>query len=676
MSTVVKDLGAVSAYAYAVEKGYTGTEEEYAELMASYADVGQTAVDARDAAVAAKTEAQTAATTATNKASEASTSAQTAATKATEASTSATSAATSASAAGSKASEASASATTASTKASEAAASASTASTKATEADTAKTAAQTAQTAAETAQGLAEDAQEAAETAAQSIEASAAQIATNTADIADVKRDLSNKVDKLGYHQVTPQNIDGVEITGGNLLDTAERLYSSQPGYVGNGGYVTIANDYAFIQAEDTFCSFIFPVIPGKTYTCNHSIRMYAFLTDSETTGTVPVKYNPVGTLHQRASSFTVPEGAAYVIVSWAFDVYDIEDSIISPGDTATDTVSISLPDWMKNTGFAGSRYASVSSPSMSDGNSISLPGVKNNLRKGERIIITGDITSFTEIRLRFMYSDSGDTNYILVNNTYITVKNSNVDYTAHGLTITDNFSLEYEYLDDNTATITLTSDGNSYTHTYTFSRQSVGYPMLSIISASLTNVKMSWTCKDLCKNIWVFGDSYVAHAVSRWPYYLKQQGYDKNILLDGFPGEGSVNARVSFYNLLKFGNPKFAVWCMGMNDGGDSESSPSEGWISGRDLFLSYCQANAVTPIFGTIPTVPTINHEQKNAWIRSSGYRYIDFAKAVGAASEGVWFTGMLAPDGVHPTEQGAKALYARVLLDFPEIMIDNLT
>lgn len=49
MSTVVKDLGAVSAYAYAVEQGYTGTEAEYAELMADYAEVGQRAQDAQQA---------------------------------------------------------------------------------------------------------------------------------------------------------------------------------------------------------------------------------------------------------------------------------------------------------------------------------------------------------------------------------------------------------------------------------------------------------------------------------------------------------------------------------------------------------------------------------------------------------------------------------------------------
>ena len=70
-----KYIGDVSAYAYAVSKGYTGTEEEFAELMADYADVGQRAEDAADSALNSKTAAQTAAQTATTKASEASTSA-------------------------------------------------------------------------------------------------------------------------------------------------------------------------------------------------------------------------------------------------------------------------------------------------------------------------------------------------------------------------------------------------------------------------------------------------------------------------------------------------------------------------------------------------------------------------------------------------------------------------
>jgi hypothetical protein len=40
-----KDLGIVTAYAYAVSKGYTGTEDEFAELMASYVEVAEDAAE-------------------------------------------------------------------------------------------------------------------------------------------------------------------------------------------------------------------------------------------------------------------------------------------------------------------------------------------------------------------------------------------------------------------------------------------------------------------------------------------------------------------------------------------------------------------------------------------------------------------------------------------------------
>lgn len=171
------DLGLVTAYAYAVSKGYTGTEEEFAELMASYATVAEAAEAAAAAAAASATDAAGSASTATTKANNAAASANdaagsatTASTKADEASASATSAAGNASVASTKAGEAAASATAAAGSATTASTKASEASTSATNAATAKTAAQAAQTAAETAQGKAEDAQEAAEAAAEQAE--------------------------------------------------------------------------------------------------------------------------------------------------------------------------------------------------------------------------------------------------------------------------------------------------------------------------------------------------------------------------------------------------------------------------------------------------------------------------------------------------------------------------
>lgn len=48
------NLGIATAYGYAKSKGYTGTEEQFALLMASYATVAQDAVDAALAAETSK----------------------------------------------------------------------------------------------------------------------------------------------------------------------------------------------------------------------------------------------------------------------------------------------------------------------------------------------------------------------------------------------------------------------------------------------------------------------------------------------------------------------------------------------------------------------------------------------------------------------------------------------
>lgn len=82
MGVIQKDLGVATAYGYAKAKGYTGTEEEFATLMASYATVAEEAGQSAEAAAESATNASTSAETATTKAGEAETSAGQAATSA------------------------------------------------------------------------------------------------------------------------------------------------------------------------------------------------------------------------------------------------------------------------------------------------------------------------------------------------------------------------------------------------------------------------------------------------------------------------------------------------------------------------------------------------------------------------------------------------------------------
>lgn len=234
MATIVKDLGAVTAYAYAVEKGYTGTEDEFAELMASYADVAEQAAESAAQAGASATAAEQAKAEAVLSASAAATSASMASTKASEAASSASSAAGSANTATTKASEASTSATNAASSASAAATSATNAGASATAAASSATAASNAQTAAETAQGKAEDAQTAAEDAAASVSASAAQITQNTEDVADLKSAIENG----GYLIKQSDIIQGSYSGTGAVVSNPNRIRPAQFIPVTNGGTV------------------------------------------------------------------------------------------------------------------------------------------------------------------------------------------------------------------------------------------------------------------------------------------------------------------------------------------------------------------------------------------------------------------------------------------------------
>ena len=59
-----KNLGHATAYGYAKSKGYNGTEDEFAELMADYASVGQSAAQSAGQAAASASSASTSATNA------------------------------------------------------------------------------------------------------------------------------------------------------------------------------------------------------------------------------------------------------------------------------------------------------------------------------------------------------------------------------------------------------------------------------------------------------------------------------------------------------------------------------------------------------------------------------------------------------------------------------------
>ena len=437
--------------------------------------------------------------------------------------------------------------------------------------------------------------------------------------------------------------------TGSNLFNQAELL--SDEGYA----TVNASTGKMTIMSNGQYSAYLLPVDGESTYTFTNCRFALLINSDKET-----VIGDPLENVLAVDST-----GASYIAFSFNHNSYPTSTYVARIAKITDDK-----PQYLSATG------------NLSNGSMISLENCRNGLRKGERIVFKGNVSSFSSIEIGLTNvaspTESQRFNAFVIDGTNISYYSQRGTSTptseAHGLTISNNLQVIWEKADTNHCNITIVSNGEIFQHEFVFTRNSSGYPYVLSSSTSMTSCKLIWTCVDLDKPIWMFGDSYFSYGNTRWTYYLHQYGYDKNCLIDGFAGQGSVNGNVAFKNLLRFGSPKFAVWCLGMNDGSDDSSTPSESWVTNRDLFLNYCKNNDVIPVFGTIPSVPSVRHEQKNAWIRGSGYRYIDFAAAVGANANGIWYTGMLSDDQVHPSVNGARALFAQVLADLPEIMIES--
>lgn len=250
----------------------------------------------------------------------------------------------------------------------------------------------------------------------------------------------------------------------------------------------------------------------------------------------------------------------------------------------------------------------------------------------------------------------------------------------SHGLTLGDRTYLHIERTDLKQAKIVLKNDwGEAYTKENQTWLMNTGRPGVKNgnTSSSIT-ATIAYFPSTLGSRIWVFGDSYCSYSSEdRWPYYA---GRGIGWLLNAYPGIGGDVAINNLRSMLGTGaRPSYLVWCIGMNGGTDSDGSLNTTWKGYTDEMLALCEANGIVPVFQTIPTVPNYAHDALNAWIKSSGYRYIDVADAVEAEGTTTWRgwgtdNALLSSDQVHPTTKGAKVIAEKILADFPELNTEN--
>lgn len=336
------------------------------------------------------------------------------------------------------------------------------------------------------------------------------------------------------------------------------------------------------------------------------------------------------------------------------------------------------LPDYLVNNverKLVGSAYKaengslSISSETLSAGEMLSIDAicdVKNN----KSLVFTARFDSFSGLRLGHGKNSYGGS-YIELYNQNVgiyqyTTASTNTGQHPHGLTFSDFITVVIN-VGVNKANVTIFTAGGSFTVNDVQWSGCNGNIFAEAIDTTFTDCEMKWTTSDVKERVWVFGDSYLGFNNSRWAGQMHNLGYT-NWLACGFPGGRSASELASFKTLLTLGTPDTVIWCMGMNDGDNGAVNSS--WQYNVTEVMSLCKEKHITLILATIPTCPIVDNTYKNAWIKASGYRYIDFDKAVGVNGTS-WYNGMMAGDEIHPTELGAKALAARVCIDAPEIM-----
>ena len=206
--------------------------------------------------------------------------------------------------------------------------------------------------------------------------------------------------------------------------------------------------------------------------------------------------------------------------------------------------------------------------------------------------------------------------------------------------------------------------------------RNFIGTPFIKNNGVSSISASLRYGSRIASARIWCAGDSYWSfNDQARIPYNLSALGASE-ILVVARGGESAGGILPSLQALVESGGrPSYIVWALGMNGGTDSNGQVNTNWLNAVNTFLSMCSDAGITPVFCTVPTVPSASHDAMNAWIRNSGYRYIDVAEEVEQSGTNTWRgwgtdDALLSSDQVHPSHAGALQIASRIIVEFPEI------
>ena len=425
------------------------------------------------------------------------------------------------------------------------------------------------------------------------------------------------------------------------------------------------------------------PATPGDTFTGNGLKPALRFITAYYQGKVQPDKGAENAEANYR-NTYTVPDGVDEIVITQYLDV--VGDLSSMPSITKTgiglavitdESMTQDLPAnaaavgaRLNKAAFSGSR-ALRKTGNLAPGDLWKLESA--DIKTAKNMAFTGTLTTLGSLSMGHGLTGSY-TNFVKIDATNVSFYKDGklTEAIPHEMAISNNLQVTICTANNNSydADIRVASNGAKKTFHRTDWGGNDGEIFVQSDGSTLTDCSVSWTCRNYDARVFAYGDSYFGHVHDyRWPYYLLKDGYT-HILLDGHAGRNTGEAVPSFRKDLTHGNPDFVFWCMGMND--TEQNAMNATWKDGVDEVIATCRKRGIEPILSTIPCVPGRSNKAKNEYVRASGCRYVDFAKAVGGDyDESTWYPGMLSDDQLHPNTQGAIALYNQVLADFPEIM-----
>lgn len=483
-----------------------------------------------------------------------------------------------------------------------------------------------------------------------------------------------------------PDDSIGVEKIDGTIAYSTN-LYNKNAADCVIGKYVNYKNGDLSNSPTSKASGYI-PVTAGKYYIGN--VGMCAFYNSNKEyiSGAVDLeqaRLAPENAAYMRVSIFSYETADATAQVNVGQDVLPYEPyheykknlDLITTPDTSivNELVGKNLSNGIEKRLNPG--YLSVTKATMTNGEMLRSLYYPYYTRLGEKITMFAYVTSWGNgIKIGKYLANNYSSAWLEITDTNIVAKNyfaSEQTFATipHGLTISTYVKVVIAMEAEKWVVILQTLGGTFKTDINLI--DGVGVASVESLGASLTDVELTCTNSYFDKKIWAFGDSYYGmNSTIRQLYWIREWGY-LDFLVDSKAGINSENALIDLEKALAIGKPKILIWSLGMND------STFAIWKNYADHVIKLCEKNDITLILTTIPqpaSSAVIEKDDISNWIRSSGIRYIDAARAVGSDANGHWYGygtayNYQSDDNVHCSEYGAKAIATQFLVDVPEIM-----